>query len=221
MNATKVSVLFNKTFRPRGKYSFLNKLAPNSTILDVGCGNNSPFIIKSNFPNLNYTGIDVGNWNQTKPLLADNYIITKAETFATEIAKFSNHFDAVISSHNIEHCNDREKTIEAMLGAIKPGGRIYISFPCEKSINFPRRQGVLNYFDDDTHKYSPPGFKNFREILRLNNFQIQFAVEQYQPAFLWFFGLMMEPISRAQRRVREGTREYFGFESIVWAKKLT
>ena len=78
-------------------------------ILDVGCGNNSPFHTKTVLPNCNYYGIDICDHNQTKPLLADLYIITTPDNFSFEISKYSNHFDAVISNHNLEHCDDRKK----------------------------------------------------------------------------------------------------------------
>ena len=151
MSADKLRTLLKALLKSRGKTSFLTKLTPDSVILDVGCGNDFPLIVKNILPLCHYTGIDVGEYNQTRPDLADKYIITNPNTFASEISKFKSCFHAVVSSHNIEHCNDRESTIRAMLNAVKPGGRIYISFPCEGSVDFPNRRGTLNYFDDITH----------------------------------------------------------------------
>lgn len=213
--------ILRKIFRPRGKYSFLYQLRFDSTILDVGCGNNSPFQIKNSFPSFNYTGIDIGYYNQSEPFSVDNLIITTPERFAAEIAKFTNHFDAVLSSHNIEHCDDRDKTFQAMLEAIKPGGGFYISFPCEKSTTFPNRCGSLNYFDDSTHHNQPPNFDKFIAVLNDNNFKIEFAVKQYKPLLFWALGLIQEPLSRAQNRTLRGTWAYYGFESIIWAKKIS
>jgi hypothetical protein len=70
-----------KKIRPNGKIDFLSSLPNNASILDVGCGNNSPYRTKRIVPNCVYTGIDVGDYNQTKPNKADGYIITSPENF--------------------------------------------------------------------------------------------------------------------------------------------
>lgn len=205
--------------RRRGKVSFLRTLKPSSKILDVGCGNDSPYRFKRILPNCDYTGIDVGDYHQTKPNLADRYIITKPEDFAGEIAKISNEFDAVVSSHNLEHCNDRVETLSAMLRSVKPGGVIYLSFPCENSVNFPHRQGTLSYFDDATHRDTPPNFNDVMSELINSGFEVKFSAKRYRPAVLWLLGLFVEPISSKKRRVLKGTWEFYGFESVIWAKK--
>lgn len=206
--------------RPRGKVSFLSKLNPQSKILDVGCGNNSPFRVKQIIPNCEYTGIDIGDYNQFKPNLADNYIVVSSNNFTNKISKLSNSFDAVLSSHNLEHCDDRDGTFKAMLSSLKIGGQIFISFPCEESIKFPKRYGTLNYFDDDTHKFSPPNFSKLIEDLKISNFEVVFSTKRYKPPILWIMGLLLEPLSAHQKKVLRGTWEYYGFESIIWAKKL-
>jgi 2-polyprenyl-3-methyl-5-hydroxy-6-metoxy-1,4-benzoquinol methylase len=161
--------------------AFLRQLNPTSKILDVGCGNNSPHKIKSILPECNYTGIDVGDYDQTKPNLADNYVLTSPENFADEIYKMKGQFDAVISTHTIEHCNEREKTVDAMLKAIKPSGQLYMLFPSEISADLPSRGGGLNYFDDGTHKDFPPKFDELVSTIRRNDFRIMFAEREYKP----------------------------------------
>lgn len=206
--------------RQRGRTSFISKLYSKCKILDVGCGNNSPFNVKQIIPNCEYTGIDIGDYNQSKPNIADNYIVTNPNNFTNEISRLSNSFDAVISSHNLEHCDDRDGTFQAMLASLKIGGEIYISFPCEDSIKFPKRYGTLNYFDDDTHKFSPPNFSKLIEHLKHSNFEVIFSTKRYKPPILWVIGLLLEPISIYKKKVLLGTWEYYGFESIIWAKKL-
>jgi SAM-dependent methyltransferase len=208
-----------KHLRPNGKVEFLSLLPDDAVILDVGCGNNSPYRVKRIIPNSNYTGIDVGDHEQQKPNRAERYIITTAEDFHAEISNFSCIFDAVISSHNIEHCNEREKTLEAMLKALKPGGRIYLSFPCEQSTSFPSRGGTLNYFDDSTHQSGPPDFDALLRTLREFEFEITYSTRNYQPKFLWLVGFIFEPLSRWLNANLMGTWEYYGFESIIIATK--
>ena len=72
----------------------------------------------------------------------------KLSNFVESILSISIKFDAVISSHNLEHCNDRYGALNAILDKLKDGGKIYLSFPSGKTINFPKRDGCLNYYDD-------------------------------------------------------------------------
>jgi SAM-dependent methyltransferase len=197
-----------KTINQRGK------------LLDVGCGNNSPYNIKSQFPEITYVGIDVGDYNQTKPILADSYVITSPETFAEKIAEFENEFDTVICSHNLEHCNDRNKVLEAITKTLKSGGKLYLSFPSENSINLPGyRAGCLNYYDDSSHKDVPPKFNEVLTNLKNGNMEIIFANKSYKPVFMYIRGLLNEYKSKKEKAVKEGTWAYWGFETIIWARK--
>jgi len=209
-----------KFLQKNRKTDFLSKLSANSSILDVGCGNNSPFHTKQILPNCNYTGIDIGDYNQTKPMLADKYIVTTPQDFSIEIKKLSASFDAVISNHNLEHCEDRKSTLEAMLSVLKIGGRLFLSFPCEQSINFPKREGTLNYYDDSTHKFTPPNFIETLNSIKDNGFEIEYAERNYSPAILYLIGFVCEPLSKIRNRTMTGTWEYYGFESIIIAKRL-
>ena len=209
-----------KFLRKNGKIDFLSKLNANASILDVGCGNNSPFLTKKILPGCNYFGLDIGDYNQTKPLLADTYIVTTPQNFSYEISKFSESFDAIISSHNLEHCDDRKMTLDAMLNALKNGGKLFLSFPCEQSISFPKRGGTLNYYDDLTHKFSPPSFNEALISIRQKGFEVEYAERNYSPKILWLVGLVLEPLSRLRNKNMPGTWEYYGFESIIIAKKV-
>jgi SAM-dependent methyltransferase len=218
-NLIRVKYLYNRFFRSRGLDSFLSSLPKGSSILDVGCGNNSPYIIKNTFPSFHYTGIDIGDYNQSKPILADNYIVTSSSNFASEIEGLAGNFDAVISSHNIEHCDDRWRTLTAMIHALKPGGMLYISFPCEKSIYFPRRKRTLNYFDDITHKGEPPSYSTIMNSMAAEDLSIIFSTSQYKPLLLRLLGFVQEPIAKYNNTILQGTWSYYGFESIIWARK--
>jgi SAM-dependent methyltransferase len=199
--------------------SFLKRCRPDSSILDVGCGNNSPYNIKSNFPGFTYTGIDIGDYNQTKPMLADHYVLTTPEKFSASIGGFKGQFDIVVSSHNLEHCDDRAGTLQAMLDAVKAGGVIYMAFPCEQSVGFPRRKQTLNYYDDPTHKDKPPSFALVLDTLTSNGFVVEFQASQYKPFALNFIGLLQEPFARRKNTILQGTWAYYGFEAIIWARK--
>jgi SAM-dependent methyltransferase len=210
---------------PRNRESFLMnmikymKMGGGGALLDVGCGNNSPFIIKSILPDIFYTGIDIQSYNQTKPNLADRYIMVNPELFAETIASMENCFDIVISSHNLEHCDKRWETLDAMIKSLKSGGFLYIAFPCGNSITFPSRALCLNYFDDTTHKENPPEYNFVIERLKRNNMDILFSSKSYKPIIMYLIGFFFESLSKKQKRTSYGTWQYWGFETIIWAKK--
>jgi SAM-dependent methyltransferase len=206
---------------PHCKNRFLKIIDKKGTLLDVGCGNDSPYYIKTLLPDIIYTGIDIDNYNQTKPNLADNYIIVSPENFSNKIAELADSFDAVISSHNLEHCNDRNKTLTAMIKALKTGGYLYLSFPTEDSVNFPGpRSGTLNYYDDPTHKGFPPKFDEIIEILKTNSMEIVFASKSYKPFFYYLLGKLLENKSKREQKVFYPIWAYYGFETIIWARKM-
>jgi SAM-dependent methyltransferase len=215
-----VKQIIGLILRPHGKSAFLRRLDDTCSILDVGCGNNSPFYVKAILPHCQYTGIDVSDYNQSNPNLADHYIVTSPSGFVEEIAKHHNSFDALISAHNLEHCDDRYGTLNAMLSAIRVGGSLYLSFPTEDSTRFPSRSGTLNYFDDPTHKHEPPDFHEIVEVVKRQNFEILFSDPSYKPVVLWTVGLLLEWVSARRRTVLRGTWEHYGFEAIVWARRI-
>jgi SAM-dependent methyltransferase len=203
------------------KVSFLKKLDKNARILDVGCGNNSPLKTKKVLKNCFYTGIDIDDYNQSSKELADKYIVADRLTFHQSIEKLHGQFDAVISAHNLEHCDNREGTLLAMLNALKPGGLIYLAFPCEESINFPSRKGTLNYYDDSSHLGAPPNLEWVLKHLKSNNFTIIRLAKKNRPVSVRFIGFLLEPLSSFTKKIYPGTWEYYGFETIIWAKKIS
>jgi len=205
---------------PNGKVHFLTRLREDPSVLDVGCGNNSPFLVKSILPRSAYTGIDIGDYNQTKPNNADRYVLTTPEAFASRIADFGECFDAVISSHNLEHCNDREATFRAMLQVTRMGGLMYLSFPSKDSVSFPSRAGTLNYFDDPTHRDAPPDIDLLLTIARNQGFEIVFLTRGNRPLLACMLGLFLEPVSRFRRKVMRGTWELYGFEVIMILQRV-
>jgi hypothetical protein len=108
------------------------------------------------------------------------------------------------------------------MNIIKRDGKLFLSFPTTKSINFPHRKGTLNYFDDATHQYNPPDFDEIIQKLKENNFEIIFQSASYKPIIHYLAGLILEPLSKLTKRILfsgYATWSYWGFESIIWAKK--
>lgn len=206
--------------RPRGKLAFLKALPAGAQVLDVGCGNNSPRDAKVLRPDLVYTGLDVGDYNQQDSIhYADAYILVPPAGFASAIAAHEGRFDAVVSSHNLEHCDDPAAVLQAMSAALRPGGVMFLAFPCEASVRFPRRRGSLNFFDDATHQ-AVPRWDDVLETLRSCGVTLVYTSRRYRPKLLASVGLLLEPLgSLLGRNMPAGsTWALYGFESVVWAR---
>ena len=205
---------------PRRKMAFIFSIPTSAKVLDVGCGNSSPAITMTARPDLRYTGLDVCDYEQDVPAsdYSEEYVVVSPENFAAEIAKRPNSYDAVICCHNLEHCVEQEQALVAMLRALRKNGTIFLAFPCADSIRFPSREGTLNFFDDKTHT-KPPDFSGILNTLREEGFKVTFAQRRYRPWRHFMIGLLLEPISRMKKKVIRGTWSFYGFESIIWAKK--
>lgn len=212
--------LIKKYSRPRGKTDFLSRLDPESKILDVGCGNNPLFKTKEILSDCIYMGLDIQDDNRSRPIPLDSVVVTSKQNFCAELAKFTKTFDVVVSSHNLEHCNDREGVLLAMLEALKIGGKLFLSFPCEQSVGFPSRRGTLCYFDDPTHQFGPPKFNEIIACMCHKGFEICYAEKNYSPQLLRSIGFVCEPISKLRNKTMIGTWEYYGFESIIIARRI-
>ena len=209
--------LIRNHINPYSFNSFLRSLPKDCKILDVGCGNNSPLRVKKILPNSYYIGLDIMDYNQKSTFLADEYHIVKESEFFKKISRFKN-LDVVISHHNLEHVNNRELTFKAMKKCLKKGGIMYLVTPCEESVNFPSREGTLNYYDDKTHKYKPIKFDWIKSELKNDNFYIIKSIKQYKPLIYFLIGYFKE-FSRP-KKVTFYAWCFFGFESIFISKKL-
>ena len=207
--------------KPCGKLAFLRTLPPRSRVLDVGCGNNSPREFKTLRPDLNYIGLDVGDYNQQDSIhYADAYQVVAPAEFANAIGAYAGQMDAVVSSHNLEHCDDPVAVLDAIVMALRPGGRLFLAFPCDESVRFPRRRGSLNFFDDATHK-APPGWARVLKTLRARNVTLSYASSRYRPRLLTGLGLALEPLGwLLGRNMPAGsTWALYGFESVIWGRR--
>lgn len=219
----RAKIQLERLLLPGGKATFLRRLPPQAKVLDVGCANNSPAYFKTVRPDLHYIGLDICEHAQTSEpsLRADQMIVATPSEFVSAIENLRGQLDAIVSSHNIEHCEDPDRILEFMLDALKPDGCLYLAFPSEASVRFPRRKGTLNFFDDPTHT-SAPVWSEIISRITARGLKIQFAAKRYRPKAVAFLGLVLEPASALLRRVMpaRSTWALYGFESIVWAKKV-
>jgi len=206
-------------FAPKyGYYKFLKRIKLEEVFLDIGCGADASYL-KRIIPKSKYIGIDIIGYEPALHEKMERYIETTPEKFVETIKTLKNSADVVFSKHNLEHCNNMIETIKAMALVLKHGGRIFIAFPSERSVKFPSRKGTLNYYDDKQHKGKPPVFSDVIRTLENEGINIEYKSGAYKPVFLFFIGMILEPISAFLKKNMTGTWSFWGYEAVVWGIK--
>jgi SAM-dependent methyltransferase len=206
-------------FAPKyGYYKFLRKIKSKEVFFDIGSGADAPYL-KRIIPKSEYIGVDITEYDPVLHGIMERYIKTSPEGFAETIKTLKNSVDIVFSKHNIEHCNNRIETIKAMALSLKYGGKIFMAFPSECSVKFPSRKGTLNYYDDNQHKGKPPIFSEVIRTLENEGIKIEYKCGSYKPVFLFFIGMLLEPVSALLKKTMTGTWSFWGFEAVVWGIK--
>lgn len=197
-----------------------NKKNSNLKILDVGCGNDQVIRIKKILSDCSYDGIDISkNLTQKSLSLTRKLVITSPKKFVDGIEKLKENYDLIVSKHNLEHCNEPYKTLDAICKKLNKKGSLYIAFPSQKSTKLPSRRGTLNYYDDKTHAKKPPDFIRVKEICEKNKLKITFYSVTYRPIIGFLIGFIFEPISILTNKVMPFTWYFYGFETILHAEK--
>jgi SAM-dependent methyltransferase len=126
-------------------------LPPRPIILDFGCGNDSPRLTKTWFSSCTYHGADISA--ESDSAWVDVFHKVRESDDLAQIPDQS--FDLVLMKHVIEHLSTPLETLGALIGKLKPGGVIFVSFPDPQSVSFPSAEGTLNFYDDPTHIWLP------------------------------------------------------------------
>lgn len=95
---------------------------------------------------------------------------------------------------------------------------LFMSFPNSDSVDFPHREGTLNFYDDPTHIYIPD-MELIINILKNEGVKIIMEKKGYKPVYYCILGGVMEPLSKIKKRVMKGTWGYWGFESVIWSQR--
>ncbi len=206
--------------RANNRRRFLSKLPTGAEVFDIGCGNDSPYLFKSIRPDIRYVGLDVADYHvdHDPNEYADQYLVVPPSEFLGAIEQREGEFDAVVSSHNLEHCTEPDGVVTAMARALRPNGRIYLAFPSAVTVKFPSRDGTLNFYDDETH-VRPPDYHRVIGLLTAAGITIDFAEERFRPPNWVAVGLINEPLSRIRKKVLRGTWALYGFETVIWGTK--
>lgn len=141
----------------------LAELPPGASILDAGCGD---FRLLTEMPALlagkQYTGCDKDG--KVPPLGA---AFEQCDLGNSALPFGDDNYDAVILSHVLEHLTNPIGAIQELLRVLKPGGRLYVECPSDRSLKpgwwAPAHYNlILSFFDDPTHvgrPWSPQGLR--------------------------------------------------------------
>lgn len=217
-----INIFIKSCIDKYSKYFFVKKLKYGSKILDVGCGNHSASKIKYLNKNVVIDGIDIieYNTNEHDKELMNNYFIIKPTKFNLFIKDLPYNYNAIICSHVIEHVNDLQELLNILLNKLEKDGLLYLSFPNAASINFPKRKGTLNFYDDETHSQLPPNLPTIEQIIKNNNCTIIKKATPNKVLLGYMLGILLEPISAITKKVLPFTWYYWGFENVLIIKKI-
>ncbi|MEI2707415.1 MAG: class I SAM-dependent methyltransferase [Chitinophagaceae bacterium] len=216
-----INILIKSIIDKYSKYYFVKKLLPKTRLLDVGCGNHSASKIYYLNKNISIDGIDIieYNTNEHDKQIMNNYFIVEPDEFNNFINKLPNNYNSIVCSHVIEHVANYEDLLTVLLNKLAPNGLLYLSFPNANSVNYPKRSGTLNFYDDETHEKFPPDVEDVKKIILKNSCEIVDQITPNKILLGYILGMLVEPISILTKKVLPFTWYYWGFENVFIVKK--
>jgi 2-polyprenyl-3-methyl-5-hydroxy-6-metoxy-1,4-benzoquinol methylase len=205
----------------------LAKFAPQRKplrILDIGCGNSSPTLTKTWFPDCEYHGVDIQVYNQTDSDLKvmDRFFLVSIDGGGYEEIP-QDYYDVVMMNHVIEHSFEPLCLLKTAISKLRKDGLIYAAFPSQKSIALPPAQiGTLNFSDDPTHVWLP-------DLTAVINSMISSGIHilrggPSREPLRWLIGVAIWPIAMLRKFLTgkldsKGLWYLYGFESFVIGRK--
>lgn len=213
----------NNLFRPF-RFKLFRRTYGDRAIhyLDVGCGSHSPSITKRWFPRWRYHGIDRPGSDYPMDA-ADRAALEAFYEIDLSTGSLSvvpdGQFDLASLSHVIEHLPNGLEVLREVAAKLRPGGRVYVEFPSERSLGLPSMPGTLNFSDDETHVrvYS---VREVANVLLDEGFRVVRAGTRRDWFRIAFLPLLVPARLLAQRRVIGADFwDATGFASFVYAEK--
>ena len=127
-------------------------LAP-FTLLDVGAGNHSAQLVKKHFPACRYFGLDISkdyNNDAADFALMEGFYELDLTSLQFDAIP-DDFFDVIMITHVIEHLENGDAVLAALMPKLKVGGVIYVEYPGKRSLTLPSMRETLNFHDDPTH----------------------------------------------------------------------
>jgi SAM-dependent methyltransferase len=193
-------------------------------VLDIGCGNHSPFITKRWFPNCEYHGADIQDYGIDEQDRAhmDRFFPLTFDGGGYE-AMADDYYDLVFLNHVTEHMPDPAPVVEMLCRKLRTGGIFWIAFPSLKSLSLPSADGTLHFCDDPTH-VRVCDVREFANIFLRNRLKIVKGGRSFNwPRFV--IGLVLWPLSKLRQLVKGRMSAncmwyLYGFEDCVAGQKL-
>lgn len=182
-------MLYYQQCHPRAL--FLKTLPAGATLLDLGAGEGSMHVFRSWPPPArpdvklyafslekgkhfdSYDGFELGDWNQQQPDFGGM------------------QFDAIFSSHFVEHIQDPRSLAVWAASRLKPCGRLFTEWPSEASLKAPgnrllRSHGIFlrigTFLDDATH-HALPSTELIHSSMRDSGLEVEVAGTIRLPVF--------------------------------------
>lgn len=127
------SALYFKVFKPFVERKFpldqINKL-PRGSLLDVGCGNGD---LMNSAKAMGFTvhGLEI---DPLAVRAASDRGLSVLQGSFDRLSEYQGDFDYIVCSHVVEHAHDPRQLIHLLVNAVKPGGRVFVSWPNPQSI---------------------------------------------------------------------------------------
>lgn len=203
---------------PRHIKPTYESLLPGSSVLDIGCFGFKPVEICGalQLREVAHAGVDYCEPADLPP----GYTFRKADLNRDPLPFADDGFDLVVVSHVIEHVLDPINLVRECIRVCKPGGRIYVEAPSERSLFLPgmpfehEKFFSLSYYDDPTHLSRP---WTPQALVRLARY-FSCTPERADYIYSWKYRILFPVliiyalVTRSARRL-----EHYCWQSIGWA----
>jgi SAM-dependent methyltransferase len=216
-----LKVKIKKLLDKNSKFDWIESVPSNASILDIGCGNDSGLKIKSVRSDIIYHGVDIADYNlsHSGKEAMDKYFVFREDTFLVELEDLSDEYDGVILSHVLEHVENPYELLTVITKKLKTGGMCFVSFPAIESVNFPKRNWTLNFYDDPTH------FNVIDSDSLVAKLSVNYKIERYikRNYGRWstrILAIMLDLLSGLFKKNNFLSWYRWGFEVIIRLKKI-
>lgn len=152
-------------------------------VLDAGCGRGAfSFTLAQLFPQAEIVGVDMDSQQlSTNEKIAEYARLENVDFQEADVTKlpFNNEFDTVLSVDNLEHVEDDEVAIGALLKSLKKGGTLVVHVPA-----YERRWFFFKFQTNfDVPGHFRPGYRKNDIENKLLKFGVTITKSQYTYGF--------------------------------------